>query len=176
MVSGSLITFFLPIQFVAILAFVALAAASPIELDQYNNYHQPQHVIIKEQPTLIKKVVQVEHDAPAHYEFKYDVHDAHTGDIKSQQETRHDDKVEGHYTLVEPDGHRRIVHYTANDHDGFNAKVDREYVGGGHQEHGQIHKIAVAAPVVQKVIAAPAIHYSAPSYSSGSSGLSHYHH
>lgn len=159
------------------MAFAALASATPIELDQYNNYHhQPQQLLIKQEPTLIKKIVHVEQDAPAHYEFKYDVHDAHTGDIKSQQETRHDDKVEGFYTLVEPDGHRRVVHYTANDHDGFNAKVDREYVGG-HQEHApQVHKIAIAAPAIQKVaIAAPAIHYTAPSYSSGSLGLSKYH-
>lgn len=164
-------------QFVAILAFAAFASATPIELDQYNNYHQPQ-LLIKQQPTLIKKVVHVEQDAPAHYEFKYDVHDAHTGDIKSQQETRHDDKVEGFYTLVEPDGHRRIVHYTANDHDGFNAKVDREYVGGHEQQqqHGQVHKIAIAAPAIHKVaIAAPSIQYTAPSYSSGSLGLSKYH-
>lgn len=159
------------------MAFVALASASPIELDQYNNYHQqPQQLIIKQQPTILKKIVQVEQDAPAHYEFKYDVHDAHTGDIKSQQETRHDDKVEGFYTLVEPDGHRRIVHYSANDHDGFNAKVDREFVGVQHVQQPQVQKIAIAAPVVQKVaIAQPSIHYSAPSYSSDSIGLSKYH-
>ncbi|CAD7087039.1 unnamed protein product [Hermetia illucens] len=66
------------------------------------------------------------HDAPAHYEFEYSVHDPHTGDIKSQHESRQGDKVEGVYSLVEPDGHKRIVHYTADHHNGFNAHVQRE--------------------------------------------------
>ncbi|XP_063709048.1 cuticle protein 7-like [Culicoides brevitarsis] len=109
-------------KFFVILALAALAAAGPLD---FHHHHED------------------EHHAPAHYEFKYDVHDSHTGDIKSQHETRHDDKVEGHYTLVEPDGHRRTVHYTANDHDGFNAKVDREYVGG---EQHHIPRIAPKYP------------------------------
>lgn len=65
-------------------------------------------------------------DAPANYQFEYSVHDAHTGDIKQQQETRQGDAVQGSYSLVEPDGHRRVVHYTADDHSGFNAVVERQ--------------------------------------------------
>ena len=38
------------------------------------------------------------------YAYKYGVSDHHTGDIKSQHETRDGDVVKGSYSLVEPDG------------------------------------------------------------------------
>lgn len=63
---------------------------------------------------------------PVHYSFHYDVHDPHTGDVKSQHETRTGDVVTGFYTLVEPDGTIRTVKYTADKHNGFNAVVDRK--------------------------------------------------
>ncbi|KAJ8979669.1 hypothetical protein NQ317_006381 [Molorchus minor] len=63
--------------------------------------------------------------APAKYHFDYAVHDLHTHDIKSQWETRNGDKVKGQYTLVEPDGSKRIVSYTADKHSGFNAVVKK---------------------------------------------------
>lgn len=69
---------------------------------------------------------QYEEHAPANYQFEYSVHDAHTGDVKQQQETRQGDSVQGSYSLVEPDGHRRVVHYTADAHSGFNAVVERQ--------------------------------------------------
>ncbi|XP_025830230.1 histidine-rich glycoprotein-like [Agrilus planipennis] len=71
-----------------------------------------------------------------HYEFGYTVHDPHTHDIKSQKEERYKDHVKGEYTLVEPDGHKRIVEYTADKHSGFNAHVRRE-----HEHH---HAASVA--------------------------------
>lgn len=52
--------------------------------------------------------------------------DALTGDSKSQQETRSGDVVQGSYSLVDPDGLRRIVEYTADPVNGFNAVVHRE--------------------------------------------------
>lgn len=66
-----------------------------------------------------------EHE-PANYDFAYSVHDAHTGDVKQQQESRRGDAVQGSYSLVEPDGHNRVVHYTADAHNGFNAVVERQ--------------------------------------------------
>ncbi|XP_030377152.1 cuticle protein 7 [Scaptodrosophila lebanonensis] len=63
---------------------------------------------------------------PVAYEFHWAVHDEHTGDIKSQKESRKDDKVEGIYELIDPDGYRRIVQYKADDHNGFEAIVQRE--------------------------------------------------
>ena len=51
-----------------------------------------------------------------------------TGDAKSQHETRQGDVVQGSYSLVEPDGSRRIVDYTADPIHGFNAVVRKEPV------------------------------------------------
>ncbi|NP_001166260.1 cuticular protein RR-2 family member 29 precursor [Nasonia vitripennis] len=60
------------------------------------------------------------------YKFAYEVHDSHTGDIKSQHEERDGDTVHGSYSLIDADGHKRIVHYTAGKHIGFHATVHRE--------------------------------------------------
>ncbi|XP_046142637.1 mediator of RNA polymerase II transcription subunit 13-like [Osmia bicornis bicornis] len=65
-------------------------------------------------------------DAPAQYSFAYDVQDAVTGDSKAQYETRNGDVVQGSYSLIEADGTRRIVEYTADPINGFNAVVSRE--------------------------------------------------
>ncbi|XP_075971018.1 uncharacterized protein LOC142973266 [Anticarsia gemmatalis] len=65
------------------------------------------------------------HDTYAHpkYDYSYSVADPHTGDHKSQHESRDGDAVHGYYSLVQPDGSVREVHYTADDHHGFNAEV-----------------------------------------------------
>ncbi|XP_058825875.1 larval cuticle protein A3A-like [Topomyia yanbarensis] len=75
-------------------------------------------------PLAVKHVEYA--DGPAEYQFAYSVHDDHTGDIKSQQEQRHGDNVVGQYTLIDADGFRRVVDYTADEHNGFNAVVRRE--------------------------------------------------
>lgn len=59
------------------------------------------------------------------YTFKYGVNDYHTGDVKSQQESRDGDAVKGRYSLVEPDGSIRTVEYSADKHSGFNAVVHK---------------------------------------------------
>lgn len=64
--------------------------------------------------------------APAKYNFAYDVADAYTGDFKSQTEERDGDFVKGQYTVVEPDGTKRVVDYTADEENGFNAVVSKE--------------------------------------------------
>ncbi|KAJ8959512.1 hypothetical protein NQ314_006248 [Rhamnusium bicolor] len=80
-------------------------------------------------------------EAPAHYEFNYGVEDAHTGDRKQQSESRVGDTVKGQYSLAEPDGTIRVVKYTADPHNGFNAIVSRI----GHAAHPQIVTKAVVA-------------------------------
>ncbi|KAG8237002.1 hypothetical protein J437_LFUL017418 [Ladona fulva] len=57
------------------------------------------------------------------YQFSYGVNDPHTGDIKNQHEERDGDFVKGSYSLHESDGTVRIVEYTADKINGFNAKV-----------------------------------------------------
>lgn len=101
------------------------------------------------------KAVVAEEYAPAHYEFSYGVNDPETGDHKSQEEHREGDVVKGRYSLIEADGSERIVEYTSDPHNGFNAVV-----------HNQPAKVAVkaVAPVVAKVVApvahaAPVAHF-----------------
>uniref|UniRef100_A0A1A9W5A7 Uncharacterized protein n=1 Tax=Glossina brevipalpis TaxID=37001 RepID=A0A1A9W5A7_9MUSC len=77
--------------------------------------------------TILCTELKEEHDyGPVAYDFEYSVHDPHTGDIKSQKESRKDDKVEGSYQLIDSDGYRRLVTYKADDHNGFEAIVSRE--------------------------------------------------
>uniref|UniRef100_A0A182TPW7 Uncharacterized protein n=1 Tax=Anopheles melas TaxID=34690 RepID=A0A182TPW7_9DIPT len=169
-------------SYVALFAIIAVASAQHYQQYQQPQYHhqpeyhqyQPQQVVYKQpallktvqpalvktvQPALVKTVKHVEYpDAPAEYQFAYDVHDDHTGDVKSQQEERHGDVVKGQYTLIDADGYRRIVDYTADDHNGFNAVVRREPVEG----HKVVKTLAPVAKVVAPVYAAPAKVYAAP--------------
>lgn len=101
-------------------------------------------------PVAIKKIIHEDHHAPAEYSFEYSVHDDHTGDIKSQQETRKGDHVQGHYSLIDSDGHRRVVHYSDDGHSGFIADVKREPLGHHHQQ--PVVKHIAAIPAVAKLI------------------------
>lgn len=76
--------------------------------------------------------VSVFSQAHPKYAYKYGVNDYHTGDVKSQHETRDGDVVKGSYSLVEPDGSVRTVDYTADKHNGFNAVVHRTAPVHGH--------------------------------------------
>lgn len=110
-------------------------------------------------PALVKTVSpvykQVEYEAPAKYDFSYSVQDDHTGDIKSQQESRDGDTVHGSYSLLDSDGFQRTVEYTADEQNGFNAVVHREPTG--HKVVAPVHKVLAAAPV-HKVVS-PIAHY-----------------
>ncbi|XP_065341078.1 cuticle protein 19-like [Cloeon dipterum] len=97
------------------------------------------------------------------YSFNYGVNDPHTGDQKSQSETRDGDVVKGQYSLVEPDGSIRTVDYTADSINGFNAVVTKS----GHAAHPA--PLLKAAPVVHApVVHAPLVHapvaHAYPSY------------
>ena len=118
---------------------------------------------IVSQPTLVKKV---EYEEPANYEFNYSVHDEQSGDIKQQQESAKDGVISGQYSLIDADGFRRIVDYTADDVHGFNAQVRREPIEGFkapvvHKVIAQPQYHSAPAQVVQKVISQPQ-YYSAP--------------
>lgn len=65
------------------------------------------------------------------YAYNYGVNDPSTGDVKSAHEERDGDVVKGSYSLNEPDGTIRIVEYTADPHNGFNAVVKKI----GHAVH-----------------------------------------
>ncbi|XP_073817981.1 larval cuticle protein A2B-like [Musca autumnalis] len=107
-------------KFVIVLAFVAAASAA---------------VVVPAAPVLAKAVELEEYDPLPQYKFGYNVQDGLSGDSKGHVEERNGDVVRGEYTLVDPDGLKRTVTYTADPINGFNAVVRRE-------------PIAVAAPVV----------------------------
>ncbi|XP_055375894.1 probable myosin light chain kinase DDB_G0284661, partial [Condylostylus longicornis] len=65
-------------------------------------------------------------DLNPRYSFSYDIKDIKTGDDKQQEEKLSEGNVQGKYSLVEPDGTRRTVSYTANDLNGFNAIISKE--------------------------------------------------
>ncbi|KAK9869685.1 hypothetical protein WA026_003432 [Henosepilachna vigintioctopunctata] len=117
-------------------------------------------------PLVAGHAASVDYYSHPKYEFNYGVQDGHTGDQKSQHEVRDGDVVKGSYSLVEPDGSLRTVHYTADDHNGFNAVVEKS----GHAVHAA--PVAHAAPVVHAapiVHAAPVVHaapivHAAPAY------------
>ncbi|KNC33602.1 hypothetical protein FF38_06857 [Lucilia cuprina] len=66
------------------------------------------------------------YNPPAKYDYSYSVNDLTTGDIKSHSESRDGYYVRGAYSLVDPDGYKRTVTYTADNVNGFNAVVNRE--------------------------------------------------
>lgn len=63
---------------------------------------------------------------PPKYKFDYSVHDPESGDVKSHWESRDGDAVIGAYTVHDPDGNIRVVEYTADPDNGFNAHVSKE--------------------------------------------------
>ncbi|KAH8317523.1 hypothetical protein KR074_011617, partial [Drosophila pseudoananassae] len=67
-----------------------------------------------------------EYDPHPQYKYAYDVQDSLSGDSKSQVEERDGDVVRGEYSLVDSDGFKRTVQYTADPVSGFNAVVSRE--------------------------------------------------
>ncbi|KAH8271392.1 hypothetical protein KR018_008245, partial [Drosophila ironensis] len=90
-------------------------------------------------------VAQVEeYDPHPQYTYGYDVKDAISGDSKTQVESRDGDIVQGQYSLNDADGYRRIVDYTADPINGFNAVVRREPL------------VAAVAAAPAAVVAAPA--------------------
>ncbi|KAL9699997.1 hypothetical protein quinque_003438 [Culex quinquefasciatus] len=75
------------------------------------------------------------HHSHPKYKFEYGVKDHKTGDHKSQWESRDGDVVKGAYTLHEADGTERIVEYSSDKHNGFQAHVKRV----GHAHHPQVY-------------------------------------
>ncbi|XP_035429017.2 cuticle protein 7-like [Spodoptera frugiperda] len=98
-------------------------------------------VIAPVQKVLVS--AQAEEYAHPKYDFSYSVADGHTGDNKSQQESRDGDAVHGEYSLVEADGSVRRVQYTADDHNGFNAVVSNSAPA-----HAPVAHAVHAAPVL----------------------------
>lgn len=100
-------------------------------VDQYRSV-LVQHPPPSSSPDLLhsfhKQSAIIQHvAAPSQSRFAYAVNDHLSGDIKSQEESRYGDgSVEGSYSVVDPDGYRRTVHYTADRYSGFKAIIQRK--------------------------------------------------
>ncbi|KAK7867085.1 hypothetical protein R5R35_004021 [Gryllus longicercus] len=126
-------------------------------------------------------------DPHPQYNFAYSVSDGLTGDSKSQQESRNGDAVQGSYSLVEPDGHVRTVHYSADAVNGFNAVVQRTGAGRALAPAAPVAAVAkfaapavAVAPVAKFAAAAPLLRrpagfggYGAGGYGAGGYGYGH---
>ncbi|XP_045446366.1 cuticle protein 19-like [Melitaea cinxia] len=126
--------------------------AAPVAHHVAPSVHHATPIIHNTAPIVHHAAPIVQHAAPVHYnenhnsyehqdyyahpkyEFQYQVADHHTGDIKSQHEARDGDHVTGSYSLHQPDGVLRTVHYNADKHSGFNAQVEFS----GHSQHAQL--------------------------------------
>ncbi|XP_018910380.1 cuticle protein 7 [Bemisia tabaci] len=120
-------------MFFKVLAFASilvLVAAYPSPEHEYEGYHEGGYRGHGHHDD------HVDYHAHPKYSFKYGVHDGHTGDVKSQHETRDGDVVKGSYSVHDPDGTIRTVEYTADKHNGFNAVVHKS----GHSVHPQHYK------------------------------------
>ncbi|XP_050072030.1 cuticle protein-like [Anopheles maculipalpis] len=155
-----MLVFFNPCaQFAVFAAIVAVANAVaigyPAPLGAYP-------AVAKVAAPVVAKVAD-DYDPNPQYSYSYHIADALTGDNKEQQESRSGDVVTGSYSLVEPDGTRRVVEYTADPVNGFNAVVHREPLAV--KAVAPVAKIAapLAYPAVAKV-AAPYAPYGYPGY------------
>ncbi|XP_055544667.1 larval cuticle protein A2B-like [Wyeomyia smithii] len=110
-------------KFAVFAAIVAVANAVAIGYPAAISAAYP--AIAKVAAPVIAKAVD-DYDPNPQYSYSYHIADALTGDNKEQQESRSGDVVTGSYSLVEPDGTRRVVEYTADPVNGFNAVVHRE--------------------------------------------------
>jgi hypothetical protein len=147
-------------------AQAGILAPAPVAYSAPVAYAQPivQKTLVHAAPAAVVTKSVDDYDPNPQYSFSYDIHDGLTGDAKSQTESRDGDVVKGQYSLVEADGTRRIVDYTADPVHGFNAVVHKE--GAAHPVVKVAQPAVVAksfVPAVQKtIISQPAVTYSQP--------------
>ncbi|XP_030374298.1 larval cuticle protein A2B-like [Scaptodrosophila lebanonensis] len=160
-------------KFVALLALIAAASAGVLPAAQvyhaapavatYHHaapavatyHHAAPAAVVKTVAQPVYAKAAEEYDPHPQYKFAYDVQDSLSGDSKSQVEERDGDVVRGEYSLIDADGYKRTVQYTADPINGFNAVVNRE-------------------PLVKAVAAAPVAHYAAPTVVKTVAPVAHY--
>ncbi|XP_060518406.1 pro-resilin-like [Cylas formicarius] len=69
---------------------------------------------------------KIDYVAQPNYNFHYGIQDTKTGNSQGHMESRMGDKVVGEYRVLQDDGMVRIVKYTADTQNGFQAHI--EYV------------------------------------------------
>ncbi|XP_064556522.1 larval cuticle protein A2B [Drosophila montana] len=114
-------------------------------------------VAVAPAPVLAKTVELEEVDPHPQYSYSYDVQDTLSGDSKGHVEERDGDVVRGEYSLIDADGFRRTVTYTADSINGFNAVVRREPLVAVAEPVVNAAPVAVSAPLVRSApVAVPA--------------------
>ncbi|EDV93730.1 larval cuticle protein A2B [Drosophila grimshawi] len=154
-------------KFVAFFALIAAASAGLLPAAPVYHaapapvYHAAPAVAHYAAPAAVAQHVITkaaeEYDPHPQYKFAYDVQDSLSGDSKSQVEERDGDVVRGEYSLIDADGYKRTVQYTADSINGFNAVVNREPLN-----------------IVKTVAAAPVAHYAAPAVVKTVAPVAHY--
>ncbi|XP_061709484.1 histidine-rich glycoprotein-like [Cydia pomonella] len=135
------------LQILCLAALVGSVTAQHGHEHAHSSQHISKHdghaeaVIIKDHHGHEKHVDYYTHPK---YEFKYEVEDKHTGDHKTQHEHRDGDILKGFYSLHEPDGSIRDVHYHSDKKTGFHAEVK-------HSTHHIVPKHHVLVAVVVDV-------------------------
>ncbi|CAG4977158.1 unnamed protein product [Colias eurytheme] len=113
-------------MYTKVLCFTTLLAVAAAQYGHgYGEAHSSQHFIKHDGHPEVVHGHHGHHDyhTHPHYEFDYKVEDHHTGDMKHQHEDRNGDVVKGVYSLRQPDGSERTVHYHGDHHTGFHADV-----------------------------------------------------
>ncbi|KAI9581430.1 putative eggshell protein [Glossina fuscipes] len=105
------------------------ASLSKYDFKGYEKHHASHHIEDHDH----------DHDSYSHpkYEFDYSVKDLKSGDNKKHWEERDGDKVKGHYSFTEADGTTRVVEYSADKHNGFQAIVKHV----GHATHDKVEDL-----------------------------------
>ncbi|XP_055923492.1 cuticle protein-like [Eupeodes corollae] len=150
-------------KFVVAFALVAVASAGYVPQPQvYHAAPVAHNVAVAHEPQHILTKSVEEYDHHPQYNVAYNVHDSITGDVKSQSESRDGDVVNGEYSLVDADGYKRTVSYSADAEHGFNAVVNRVPLhGAADGSHAAPAVVKHLTPVVH---AAPSHTYAAPSH------------
>jgi hypothetical protein len=93
---------------------------------------EPRQRIIYQQPRVIARPTVIRGDSgenygndDAKYQFAYEVSDDYTANYQARQESRDGDRLEGVYSVLDPDGFLRTVKYGDEGY-GFQAVVTRE--------------------------------------------------
>ncbi|XP_017064122.1 larval cuticle protein A2B [Drosophila eugracilis] len=149
-------------KFVALFALIAAASAGVLPAAQVYHAATPVATYAGPAPAAVLKTVahpvlakaDEEYDPHPQYKYAYDVQDSLSGDSKSQVEERDGDVVRGEYSLIDSDGFKRTVQYTADPINGFNAVVNREPL-----VKTVVKAVAPVAPVYASYAAPAAVYH-----------------
>lgn len=84
----------------------------------------PRYIFLSALSSDFFKLIFTLQQAKPDYTYSYGIEDPYTGNRQERQEQRDGDTVHGQYSLLQADGTMRIVRYTADSKNGFQATVE----------------------------------------------------